>query len=164
MLINLIGFNVSWFGLIYWGNNFIPIAFLLLVAHLFFQSKNYKELFLILVVSVIGISVDSLLQQLTLFIFLEPSHIPFWLMMLWASFAATICHSLNFLASSKMLQLVVGGLISPLSYIAGYKFMVVDFGYSMFITYVVLALVWGGLFILFYYLKNKIMKGEMSHA
>jgi hypothetical protein len=164
MLINLIGFNVSWFGLIYWGNNFIPIAFLLLAAHLFFQSKNYKELFLILVVSVIGISVDSLLQQLTLFIFLEPSHIPFWLMMLWASFAATICHSLNFLASSKMLQLVVGGLISPLSYIAGYKFMVVDFGYSMFITYVVLALVWGGLFILFYYLKNKIMKGEMSHA
>jgi hypothetical protein len=164
MLINLIGFNVSWFGLIYWGNNFIPIAFLLLLAHLFFQSKNYKELFLILVVSVIGISVDSLLQQLTLFIFLEPSHIPFWLMMLWASFAATICHSLNFLASSKMLQLVVGGLISPLSYIAGYKFMVVDFGYSMFITYVVLALVWGGLFILFYYLKNKIMKGEMSHA
>jgi hypothetical protein len=164
MLINLIGFNVSWFGLIYWGNNFIPIAFLLLLAHLFFQSKNYKEFFLILVVSVIGISVDSLLQQLTLFIFLEPSHIPFWLMMLWASFAATICHSLNFLASSKMLQLVVGGLISPLSYIAGYKFMVVDFGYSMFITYVVLALVWGGLFILFYYLKNKIMKGEMSHA
>ncbi|MBA6256399.1 MULTISPECIES: DUF2878 domain-containing protein [unclassified Colwellia] len=164
MLINLIGFNVSWFGLVYWGNNFIPVAFLLLLAHLFFQSKNYKEFLLIVVVSVIGISVDSLLQQLALFIFLEPSHIPFWLMMLWASFAATICHSLNFLASSKMLQLAVGGLISPLSYIAGYKFMVVDFGYSMFITYVVLALVWGGLFILFYYLKGKIMKGEMSYA
>jgi hypothetical protein len=164
MLINLIGFNVSWFGLVYWGNNFIPIAFLLLLAHLFFQSKNYKELLLIVVVSVIGISVDSLLQQLTLFIFLEPSHIPFWLMMLWASFAATICHSLNFLASSKMLQLAVGGLISPLSYFAGYKFMVVDFGYSMFITYAILVLVWGGLFILFYCLKGKIMKGEMSHA
>jgi len=164
MLINLIGFNVSWFGLVYWGNNFIPVAFLLLLAHLFFQSKNYKELFLILVVSIIGISVDSLLQQLTFFIFFEPSHIPFWLMMLWASFAATICHSLNFLASSKMLQLVVGGLISPLSYIAGYKFMVVDFGYSMFITYIFLALVWGGLFILFYCLKGKIMKGEVSYA
>lgn len=164
MLINLIGFNVSWFGLVYWGNNFIPIAFLLLLSHLFFQSKNYKELLLILVVSVIGISIDSLLQQIRFFIFLESSHIPFWLMMLWACFAATICHSLNFLASSKILQLAVGGLISPLSYLAGYKFMVVDFGYSILITYAVLALVWGGLFILFYCLKGKIMKGEMSHV
>jgi hypothetical protein len=42
--------------------------------------------------------------------------------------------------------------------------MVVDFGYSILITYAVLALVWGGLFILFYCLKGKIMKGEMSHV
>ena len=164
MLINLIGFNVSWFGLVYWGNNFIPFAFILLLAHLFFQSKNYKELLLILLVSVIGIGVDSLLQQLNIFIFIEKAHIPFWLMMLWASFAATICHSLQFLASSKVLQLVIGGLISPLSYIAGNKLSAVDFGYSMLITYTLLALVWGTLFILFFYLKSKIITQEVNHA
>jgi hypothetical protein len=164
MLINVIGFNLSWFGLIYWGNNFIPFAFALLIAHLFFQSKNHKELLLILIISIIGISVDSLLQQLNVFIFLDSSHIPFWLIMLWASFAATICHSLRFLESSKLLQLVVGGLISPMSYIAGYKFMAVDFGYSMLITYSILALIWGGLFLLFFYLKSKIIKVEINYV
>ena len=164
MLINIIGFNLSWFGLVYWGNNFIPFTFALLIAHLFFQSKNHKELLLILIISVIGISVDSLLQQLNVFIFLEPSHIPLWLVMLWASFAATICHSLRFLESSKLLQLAVGGLVSPLSYIAGYKFMAVDFGYSILITYLILALIWAGLFVLFFYLKSKIIKVEINYV
>jgi hypothetical protein len=158
MLINIIGFNLSWFGLIYWGNNFIPFAFILIVAHLFFQSKNAKELILILLISAIGISVDSILQQLNVFIFPNAEHIPFWLMMLWTSFAATICHSLHFLAPSKLMQFILGGLISPLSYIAGHNLMAVEFGYSMQITYVSLALVWGGLFILFFYTKTKIMK------
>jgi hypothetical protein len=164
MLINAIGFNFSWFGLVYWGNNFIPFALTLLVFHLIFQSKNHKELILILLISVIGISVDSLLQQFNVFIFPEPSHVPFWLMMLWASFAASICHSLSFLASSKVLQFFLGGLISPLSYIAGNKFMVVEFGYSLLITYSILALLWGGLFILFYYVKSKIMKVEVIYV
>ena len=164
MLINILGFNLSWFGLIYWGNNFIPFAFILIVAHLFFQSKSAKELIFILLISAIGISVDSILQQLNVFIFPNADHIPFWLMILWASFAATICHSLYFLASSKLLQLVVGGLISPMSYIAGYKFMAVDFGYSILITYSILALIWGGLFILFFYIKTKIMKGDTNDA
>jgi len=164
MLINILGFNLSWFGLVYWGNDFIPFALILLVAHLFFQSNNAKELILILLISAIGICVDSLLQQLAVFIFPEYSHIPFWLMMLWASFAATICHSLRFLASSKVLQFFLGGLISPLSYIAGHKFMVVEFGYSLPITYLILALIWGGLFILFYYVKSKVFKGDINYA
>jgi hypothetical protein len=165
MLINVVGFNISWFGLVYWGNSFIPIAFIFLLAHLFIQSKSFRELQLILLITIIGICTDSLLQQFSFFIFIESSHIPFWLMMLWASFAATICHSLRFLSSSKLLQLLIGGLISPLSYIAGYKFMAVDFGYSMLLTYSVLALLWGCLFILFFYLKSKIMKvGVVNYA
>lgn len=164
MLINIIGFNISWFGLVYWGNNFIPFAIVFLIAHLFFQSKNFNELILILLISVIGISVDSLLQKLNVFIFTEPAHIPFWLMMLWTSFSATICHSLCFLASSKLLQFFIGGLISPLSYIAGHKFMVVEFGFSVLITYSILAVLWGGLFILFFYVKSKIMKGEIRYV
>jgi hypothetical protein len=164
MLINVIGFNLSWFGLVYWGNSFIPFAIALLIAHLFFISKNHKELILILIVSFIGICVDSLLQQLNVFIFPESSHIPFWLMVLWASFSATISHSLKFLASSKLLQFLIGGLISPLSYIAGHKFMVVEFGYSILLTYSSLALVWGGLFILFFYIKSKVMNGGTDYV
>ena len=164
MLINIIGFNLSWLGLVYWGNNFIPFALLLLVAHLFFQSKTLKELILILLITVVGVIVDSSLQQLSVFIFKEPSHIPFWLIMLWASFAATICHSLRFLASSKVLQFFLGGLISPLSYIAGHKFMVVEFGYSLPITYLILATLWGCLFMFFYYVKSKIIKVDTNHV
>jgi hypothetical protein len=162
MFINLIGFNISWFGLVYWGNDFIPIAFILLIAHLFFQSKNYKELILILLISVIGIGVDSFLQKINIFIFPETSHIPFWLMMLWACFAATVCHSLRFLASSKYLQAIIGGIFSPLSYLAGQQFLAVDFGYSTLETYLILSVLWAGLFVLFFHLKSMIIKVEVN--
>ncbi|WP_170235789.1 DUF2878 domain-containing protein [Colwellia demingiae] len=161
---NLVGFNLAWFGLVYWGNNFIPLSLLLLISHLFFIAKSQNELPLILLITFIGIFVDSLLVHFNIFIFANGGHIPFWLMMLWACFAATICHSLRFLTGSKALQLLVGAIFAPLSYIAGYKFQAVDFGQSMLSTYLILSVIWAVLFVLFFYLKDKIVNAEVSYV
>jgi len=151
-MINIISYNITWFGLIYWGNPFIPIALLLLSIHLLFFMKTYKEIFFILVVSIIGIYIDSILQHFGFFIFSQDAHIPFWLMFLWASFATTLSHGLRFLQASIWLQ-ILAGLIAPLSYIAGHKFEVVNLGQSMTITYLILSLIWVALFILFFQLR-----------
>ncbi|MEW6998077.1 DUF2878 domain-containing protein [Colwelliaceae bacterium BS250] len=164
MIINIIGFNISWFGLVYWGNSFIPIALVLLIAHILFLSIKPNEVLLILVITFIGIGVDSFLQYFNVLIFVDVNHIPFWLMCLWACFAATICHSLRLLESSKLMQVIVGAVFAPLSYIAGYKFGVVDFGYSLFFSYLILSLIWAVLFILFFYLMSRLVKVEVSYA
>jgi len=163
-LINIIGFNFVWFGLVYWGNTFIPISLFILAAHLYFKAKGFGELKLIAAITVTGILVDSLLQYFTVFIFVDSSHIPFWLVMLWACFGATLCHSLRFLAGSKLLQLLVGGLLSPLSYIAGYKFKAVDFSLSLYTTYGILAAIWALLFVLFFFLQARLVKTEVNHV
>jgi len=164
LICNIVGFNTAWFGLVYWGNSFIPISFILLLIHLHFFSKYKKEWLLILVITFIGIIVDSLLMYFAVFIFADNSHLPFWLMMLWACFSATLCHSLRFLSDSTVLQLLVGGLFAPLSYIAGYKFQAVEFGYSLIPTYFILTIIWGVLFVIFFYLKDKIINNEGCYA
>lgn len=164
MLINMLGFNLIWFGLLYWGNLFIPIALALLFVHLKFLSNIKKEGRLILLVTVIGISVDSFLHFVQFFDFPNSTFTPVWLMVLWACFAGTVCHSLTFLSRSKLTQLVVGGGFAPLSYLAAERFDVVQFTYTWPVSYLILAVTWGGLFLLFFYLKSIILNRDLSYA
>ncbi len=144
MLVNMIGFNFAWFGLVYWGNIFIPVALLMLAIHLLLLSDNKNEAKLVLVITVIGVSIDSLLNYSNFFIFMGSGYTPFWLIVLWACFASTVSHSLSFLKHSKLLQVSVGFLIAPLSYIvAGEKF-----------TYIVLGVIWALLFLIIFLLKS----------
>jgi hypothetical protein len=163
ILINIIGFNITWFGLVYFGNNFIAISILFLLIHLWFLSAETNEPLLILFVCAIGISVDSLLQYLNIFIFVGLHHIPYWLMFLWACFAATLCHSLRFLGKSIWFQLLAG-LVAPLSYITGHKFEAVEFGQSLLITYLILATLWSALFVLFFSIKKRWLANGVNHA
>ena len=74
-------------------------------------------------------------------------------MSLWASFATTLSHSLRFLRTSIWLQ-ILAGLIAPLSYIVGYQLEVVNLGQSLIITYLVLSVIWGSLFVLLFRLQS----------
>ncbi|MCI2285842.1 DUF2878 domain-containing protein [Colwellia sp. MSW7] len=119
MLLNIVGFNIAWFGLVLIGDRFIPVVLLLLGLHLFYCKKRRAEFKLIVIVTFIGTMVDSTLFFFDVFLFNEYRFIPFWLIMLWAAFAATIAHSLKFLAGSKVIQFYVGYIFPPLSYLVG---------------------------------------------
>lgn len=164
MFVNLIAFNFLWFGLVYWGNSFALIAVLALALHLRFYCKGKQELWLIIIVTSIGIFVDSMLSYLQVFIFTSTQLIPLWLAILWACFAATILHSLHFLAISKLLQVVMGAVFGPLSYIAGEKMGAVQFGYSLTFTSLILAITWTLLLLAFYYLAQALSDKELAHA
>ena len=158
---NIIGFNITWFGLVYFGNTFIPVAIIFIVLHLLMLSKQKNEKVIILVVTLIGIATDSLLQYLDILIFIDNDHIPFWLMVLWSCFATTLCHSLRFLSKSRWLQLLAG-LSAPFSYIAGYKLGAIELGQSIINTYLILAVSWVTLFILFFHFIKQSSNSETS--
>jgi hypothetical protein len=162
MLINLIGFQICWFGLIYWGNSFAPIALLLITIHLFFLSNKRQEFMLVLYVTIIGCSVDIILTFTGIFVFQYSSLIPLWLIVLWGCFSSTIAHSLQFLKSSTLIQGLVGALIAPLSYIAGYKFGAVDFTYSVLTTYLVLSITWSLLMVIFFKLNTVLIRNKYA--
>lgn len=154
MLLNFIGFNISWFGLIFFGESFIPLAFLWLVFHIFHCKKTIAELKLILSITFIGVVVDSTLMFAGVFIFDEQFIIPMWLITLWAVFAATIAHSLQFLARSKLLQFTVGYIFPPISYLGGASLSAVEFGHNSLVTFFILASLWGVLMVLFFHIKE----------
>lgn len=169
MLFNLIGFNISWFGLILLGNTFIPFALLWLGLHVMYCKQHLSEVKLIISVTAIGFVVDSILSFFYVLLFNEPLLtsivlIPLWLITLWAVFAATIAHSLQFLAHSKTVQFIIGFIFPPLSYIGGASWSSVNFGQSIWMTYFIFAPIWGILLVLFFYLKEKCYFQESINA
>lgn len=164
MWLNIIGFNIVWFGLVMLGASFIPVALIWLAVHLYFNKQWVDELSFILKVSVIGIVIDSTLFALGFFQIPGASHIPFWLIVLWPCFAATLSHSLFFLASSRWLQWLVGTIFPALSYVAGVQLSEMNFAYPLWLSYLILALIWGPLMLLFFYVQSKVFNKESAHA
>tara|TARA_R110002050_G_scaffold300044_2_gene467478 strand:+ start:1927 stop:2421 length:495 start_codon:yes stop_codon:yes gene_type:complete len=163
MLVNIIGFNISWFGLVLLGDHFIPVVLLLLGLHLFFCKQPTAEFKLILIVTFIGTLVDSALLFFDVLVLNEHQLIPFWLIMLWAAFAATIAHSLKFLAGSKVLQFLLGYIFPSLSYLAGASLSPIELGYSQLITYLILAPIWSILIVLFFYLQERVYSQDVTY-
>ncbi|ARD44639.1 DUF2878 domain-containing protein [Colwellia sp. PAMC 21821] len=140
---SLVGFNIAWFGLVFIGNSFIPIAGILLGAQLWYFQTTKNEFALIFLIATLGVLLDFALVYTGVFIFPDTKGIPFWLITLWIVFAGTIRHSLAFLNNSKILQFFIGALLAPLSYIAGAKLSVVYLVPSLGFGYVLLACLWG---------------------
>ena len=160
ILFNLVGFNIDWFGLVFIGNLFIPIASMIFIAQLWFFRVTKNEMLLIFLVAAAGIGLDHALVYSGVFIFPGSHGIPLWLTTLWFVFAGTIRHSLAFLENAKLLQLFVGAIFAPLSYIAGAKLSVVYFVPSLGVTYFLLASVWAPLMLVIFSLSRWLLTLE----
>ncbi|MFT6917596.1 MAG: hypothetical protein ACJA2G_000197 [Cognaticolwellia sp.] len=161
---NLVAFNVAWFGLVFIGDLFIPIAAILVGAQLWYFKSTKNEILLICSVAALGICLDLALVYSGVFIFPGTDGIPFWLITLWIVFASTIRHSLAFLANSKLLQFVVGAISAPLSYLAGAKLAVVDLGLSVGASYLLLACLWGPFMVFMFALSRWLLVKEKSYV
>ena len=164
MLLNLLGFNLSWIGLVFFGNTFIPVTLLWLSLHLYRCKRVKSEVLLILSIVLIGTLVDSTLFSAEILIFQNYHFIPLWLITLWAAFAATVAHSLQFLARSTLLQTLIGFIFLPLSYLGGASLSSVEFGYSQLATFFILASIWSVLLVLFFHLKEIFYGREIKYA
>lgn len=141
--VDLISFNLVWFGLVLMGDHFIPFALTWLCLHLYYCEDKKLELRFILTVSLLGILLDSLLMLSGVFVFEHGRHIPYWLMMLWICFSANVATMIKEFSPPLSVTAAFGAVLAPLSYVAGSNLGSVDFGYSVLFTFCVLSFLWG---------------------
>lgn len=164
MWFNLLLFKVSWFGLVIFQNSFVAISLCLLGIHFLIVADRKKELLVVISIASIGIAVDYSLVVFGVFDFAETSFIPLWLISLWLIFATTIANTLAFLSEKPRYQLLVGGIMAPLSYLAGEQMGSVSFGYSTTESYLILAAIWAPLLASFFLINNKLSAFEVDYV
>ena len=128
---NALSFNLCWFAIVMTQSSIIAPVILVvyLWAHFAFLGSGKSELLLIAMVAVIGAVLDQLLFLFGVFnLEGQPAMAPLWLTCLWPVFATTLLHAFEFLRGRVYLAAGLGALSGALSYIAGARLTVVDFG------------------------------------
>lgn len=127
--INYACFAITWFVAVVgakheyvWLGLIISSIFLLINLCLFNNWKN--ELLKIILITLIGGSIDSLLYyegSIVHFVGENPFYplVPPWMWGLWLMFSSTLNHSLAWLRYNYLLAGLVGAVAGPLSYLAG---------------------------------------------
>lgn len=127
-LVNYVVFQLGWFACIMGaarGAGWLgPLAAVLVIAlHLALSRRADLELRLLVVCFVLGLLLESLVMNLGLIRFEEPSPIsflaPLWITAMWPLFGTTLNRSLSFLHGRTLVSVVMGGIGGPLAYYAG---------------------------------------------
>ena len=136
---------------------------LTLLAHLKFIARPHEWQLLLLTMFIGGV-VDTVLAAAGIFTFTAagtfwPQNvIPLWLLLLWANFATTLCHSLSWLRQYPIIAFGLGGIAGPLAYLGGSK--ITD---KLIITQslpgfaIALAVAWAVLCLLLPYLAERLV-------
>ena len=114
-----------------------------LAAQLWLSHERLAELRLVLIVTLLGSLLDSLLLNLGLFDFASNSWLlPAWLALLWALLATTLRHSLAWTARPWWLASLLGATSGPLSYYAGAQLAGVGLPLGTAPSLLLLGLLW----------------------
>ena len=167
VVINLVGFQIIWWLMILYQDQYVSVGLLLLIGHLMLIKEHRCESVTLLVVGFIGTLVDSALTLAGVFSFTQNSAvgvivpIPLWLITLWFGFAATLRHSMSYLSQRLWLAALFGGIGGPLSYVAGERLGAVNFGFSLPVVVSVLVAIWALLLPLAFVLVRR-LEGRFS--
>lgn len=147
---NALWFQGIWFSTVWGQASLLPVALALLAVHIFLVGDRLAEIRQMACVGAIGIGADALLSATGVYQFADNALVPLWLCCLWLAFAAVLGRSLAYLSGRLLLCGLAGAIAFPLNYWAGQRLGAVEFGYSVPVTLVILALVWGLLLPLMY--------------
>lgn len=129
LIINAVLFQVAWFTALYGGvYEWLILAVLPASAaaiwHLYVVREHYRaELVLFLSVVILGFVIESAFITLGTIVYVGAPLFgfgpPLWILAMWLAFATLPHGCLNWLRGKWLLQIVLGGLTGPLSYLAG---------------------------------------------
>ena len=167
-VLNAIGFQAIWWLVILFQNSAIVPVVGLIGLWLWFSPTRALDIRLMASVTLLGTLVDGALTMTGIFLFEQGQKwltfwpIPIWLSLLWAALAATLVHSLAVFRERRIMAAVMGGLLAPLSYLAGANLGAVTLGEETLITYVLLALIWAVVFPMCFYLSRKLDSNQLK--
>lgn len=148
LAINALLFQLIWFIAIFAQWYWLIVPFLFLLCHYVSTSQHkLADSFICFVVSLYGISVDSLMSWGGLLQY--PNHpplvldngIPLFLAILWVAFTMTVNRSLMWLVDKGMMFIPLCALVGTLSYLAARSALAVEFSNQ---TVTLIALEWLG--------------------
>ena len=128
VLINVVVFKIAWLSTIFGGANELPMLGPLTVLaaiaiHLWFAVEPTRELLLVLVTGIIGLTWDSLMVTAGWLSYPSGTFVsglaPYWIVAMWMLFATTLNVAFRFLHSRLALAALLGAIFGPLSYFAG---------------------------------------------
>lgn len=152
---NAVGFQIIWWLSILYGEQYSLLVIVILATHVALNKTPLTELKFITLVGVFGFSLDTILTFVGIFDFsLTHSYPPYWLLLLWIGFAATIRHSLAFLPNHIAVLAITGAIGGTMSYLAAYKLGAFEFGVDIAIGCFLLASLWSFLMPIFFCFKN----------
>ena len=165
---NVLGFKACWWACVLGavnGQKYLgPVLVLLYLAiHIYYlpQESRPSEINLLLFAAIFGTLADSLLLNLGLLIYKGTTFsflAPFWITAMWVGFTATLNHSFKGLDGKFFIQLILGLVFGPISYLTGKSFGAINFSsqYPESTILIVIALTWGISFPLLYAASKKI--------
>lgn len=162
--INLTGFQLAWWCAILLGNHGVMILSVLLVFHFVYHQTPKAEMAFVFSAGILGYLLDTLLTLQGVFVFSESGLPPVWLLLLWFCFSATLRQSLSFFQSRLWLAGSMGGVSGALTYLAAARLGAFAPGISEMSLFILLVLLWSGLFPLLMWLSALPKLKEASDA
>ena len=124
-LVNAILFQLSWFSLVLgFYNGLLGFLFVLLMLlhRLLICTQPIREMSLVCLVCVLGITSDALLFKFQVYQTVTGEDfvlVPIWLMGLWLAFSLTLFGSLKWLVDHGIWFVGLVSVVGPFSYVAG---------------------------------------------
>ena len=171
---NFVLFQLAWFAAIlggasgYDGLAALP-ALVVVLLHLGLNRSVWRgEVWLILGVTALGLIAE------TVFISLGALHYagqamgavvpPVWILALWLAFGTLPNGSLHWLNGRMVLQIMLGAVLGPLSYLAGVRLGAATLGVPEWVSIGVIAIGWGLAMPIMFQLATRLAAGFRSPA
>jgi len=160
---NAVLYQSVWFLSVLGREDWIAASLALLALHLVWCRGRGSEVAVILICSAIGIGVDTTLAIFDVYRFTpDPGWlpIPFWLIVLWLGFTATLRHALAWFVDRPLMLIAAAAIGAPLSYLAAARLGAVTLPLGNIATTLLLSVVWALLAACFVYFTRMVARRE----
>lgn len=143
LLLNIAIYQAIWFLCVLFGNLGALLSVPLLALHFFFSGKRAADARMMAILVIGGFIIDGSLQAagvLALRGWGWP--IPIWLATIWIGLATLPHHSLWWMRSRILVNILFGAIGGPLAYWGGTRLGAASFPLSLEYSLLVLAVVW----------------------
>ena len=160
----LSGYQLTWlfcvFGELLYNSFFPGLLFGLVFIIICFFNTHSRKRFLITVfsISLIGYVFDSIIIFFDIYKFQTSLYfglLPIWMIVLWPSFASLFDEVFVFLAKYKILAILLGSILGPITYYSGELLGLITIN-KIYLFFILMSIFWAALMTIYLYFIVKL--------